>query len=271
MALNSFGAEISSGTFSSLLAQPVSRLKIWQTKILAARGLACWSVGVCHGPPFYRAFSLQMPLSISTTLFNLFFWVGIVCLVVFSGGLWTVLLLRQVAAAFWFTLLVPGAIAGDSRRTIQRPIRRIFGRHGRERLGLYSLAGFFFARWLFFRAQDVQWSGGAIVMPEMRGCRHGSRGRGRRGASLASARRAVAEGNPVASIAIRHGAARCWCCTSASCAVRKFGHDQTQFSDMEFVLEIFWGLWLVLPMLVGAPPWPRNASSELWKANSACR
>ena len=34
LALNSFGAEISTGTFSNLLAQPISRQKIWETKIL---------------------------------------------------------------------------------------------------------------------------------------------------------------------------------------------------------------------------------------------
>ena len=38
LALNSFGAEISSGTFSNLLAQPVSRQKIWDTKILLLAG-----------------------------------------------------------------------------------------------------------------------------------------------------------------------------------------------------------------------------------------
>ena len=41
-------------------------------------------------------------------LLDLFTGVGTFGLVVFSGGLWTVLLLRQVAAAFWFTVLVPG-------------------------------------------------------------------------------------------------------------------------------------------------------------------
>ena len=34
IALNSFGAEISSGTFSMLLSQPVSRDRIWRTKTL---------------------------------------------------------------------------------------------------------------------------------------------------------------------------------------------------------------------------------------------
>ena len=33
-------------------------------------------------------------------------------------------------------------------------------------LGLYSLAGFFFARWLFLRAQDVAWSGGVIAFQD---------------------------------------------------------------------------------------------------------
>ncbi len=38
LVLNSFGAEISSGTFSNLLAQPISRQKIWDTKILLLAG-----------------------------------------------------------------------------------------------------------------------------------------------------------------------------------------------------------------------------------------
>ena len=35
---------------------------------------------------------------------------GLFALVVYSGGLWTVLLLRQVAAAFWITLIIPAAL-----------------------------------------------------------------------------------------------------------------------------------------------------------------
>ena len=106
LALNSFGAEVSSGTFSNLLAQPISRQQIWDTKIslLAA---ALFIVGVCwSGCGIARLMMLGRELN----LLDLFSGVVTFGLVVFSGGLWAVLLLRQVAAAFWFTLLVPGVI-----------------------------------------------------------------------------------------------------------------------------------------------------------------
>jgi len=164
LAISSFGSEISSGTFSNLLAQPISRQKLWDTKILVlavsllAVGIFWSACGVVRLALLGRNLGL---LDLATT-------VGTFGLVVFSGGLWTVLLVRQVAAAFWFTVLVPGVmlvglvglLAGNSDEFNEGVIASV--------LGIYSLAGFFFARWLFFRAQDVQWSGGAIVLPEMR-------------------------------------------------------------------------------------------------------
>lgn len=165
LALNSFGAEFSSGTFSNLLAQPVSRQKIWETKILLlAASLLIFGI-IWSACGTIRLMMLGRNLN----LLDLFTGVGTFGLVVFSGGLWTVLLLRQVAAAFWFTVLAPGVIlvilaglfGGESDEFMSGMIV--------STLGVYSLAGFFFARWLFFRAQDLQWSGGNIVMPEMRG------------------------------------------------------------------------------------------------------
>ena len=106
LALNSFGAEISSGTFSNLLAQPVSRQKIWETKILLL-AVSLSLVGIFWGG--CGIIRLEM-LGRDLNLLDLFTGVGTFGLVVFSGGLWTVLLLRQVAAAFWFTVLVPGVL-----------------------------------------------------------------------------------------------------------------------------------------------------------------
>ena len=165
LALNSFGAEISSGTFSNLLAQPVSRQKIWDTKI-SLLAVSLIIIGIFwSGCGIVRLIMLGRNLD----LLDLFTGVGIFGLVVFSGGLWTVLLLRQVAAAFWFTVLVPGFLLVI--------LMGLFADHSDEFgngmvacvLGLYSLAGFFFARWLFFRAQDCQWTGGTLVLPEMGG------------------------------------------------------------------------------------------------------
>jgi len=99
--------------------------------------------------------------------YNLLISIGLIAAATFTGGLWTTLLLRQLAAAFWLTLLVPtvlSAIAGvflaDSQSvSLVVAVLSIV-------IGSYSIAGFLFARWLFFRAQDVGWSGGVIAMPE---------------------------------------------------------------------------------------------------------
>jgi ABC-type transport system involved in multi-copper enzyme maturation permease subunit/alpha-tubulin suppressor-like RCC1 family protein len=245
LALNSFGGEISLGTFSNLLAQPVSRQKIWETKILLL-AVSLLIVGIFWGGcGLVRLKMIGRDLNFP----DLFMGVGTFGLVVFSGGLWTVLLLRQVAAAFWFTVLVPGVLlalvagffGGESNEFMNGMIVSV--------LGLYSLAGLFFARWLFFRAQDVQWSGGTIVMPEMRGLARlksatGSLRRWRPQAALFWKEIQLHQSQFVlaGALALLH---------LGALATRKFG-DFRKNSDMEFILEIFWGLWLVMPMLVGA-------------------
>lgn len=244
LALNSFGSEISMGTFSNLLAQPVSRQKIWDTKILVLAA-SLLAVGI-----FWSACGIirLTMLGRNPGLLDLFTGLGIFGLVVFSGGLWTVLLLRQVAAAFWFTVLVPGFIlafhtgllAGFPDDFVQGMTAVV--------LGLYSLAGFFFARWLFFRAQDVQWTGGTIAMPEVRGL-----------PAWLSSLAAKRFGHPRTALwwkelqlhqsqfvialvlAVLH---------LGVIVTRNLGHFRKN-STTEFILEIFWGLWLVMPLIVG--------------------
>ncbi len=247
IALNSFGGEISAGTFTTMLAQPVSRLKIWQTKIvLLALSLLIlaflWSVSfVLSVKPFgsNTDFNSLLDMLAAVTVFGL---------AAFSGGLWTVLLLRQAAAAFWFTLLLPGVIlivttgffGGGDGNFFEGVVVII--------LGLYSLSGFFFARWLFLRAQDVQWSGGTIVMPEMRGLpawfsksvwQRNFRPRAalwRKEFQLHQSQFIMA----FALLLLHLGVllARNFC-------------DLTRSPDLKYILEVFWGLWFVMPVLVG--------------------
>jgi ABC-type transport system involved in multi-copper enzyme maturation permease subunit len=104
MALNSFGREVSAGTFSNLLAQPVARARIWWTKaVLLAVALAvifcAWWFSCLLCAPIEMSPDELRDTSVGTALF---------LLVTYSGGLWAVLLFRQVAVAFWFTLIVPG-------------------------------------------------------------------------------------------------------------------------------------------------------------------
>ncbi len=116
-------------------------------------------------------------------------------------------------------------------------------------LGAYSLAGFFFARWLFFRAQDLQWSGGAIVLPELRGLRR-----------LKAAGSGVRAWRPHSALFWKEiqlhqsqfiFAGVLLVLHLGVLAARQFGNFRKN-SDTEFILEIFWGLWLVLPLLTGA-------------------
>ncbi len=244
LALNSFGAEISSGTFSNLLAQPIPRQKIWETKIvLLAAALLTVGIFWCTCG-IIRLIILGRDLD----LLDLFTGVGTFGLVVFSGGLWTVLLLRQVAAAFWFTVLVPGFMLVM--------VMGLFADHSDEFgegmvvsvLGLYSLAGFFFARWLFFRAQDSQWSGDAIVLPEMTGLPAwiswpAAKGIGDPRTSLWRKEIQLHQSQFVlaGALAVLH---------LGVIVTRHLGHFRRN-STTELILESFWALWLVMPVLVG--------------------
>ncbi len=167
---------------------------------------------------------------------------------VFSGALWTVLLLRQVAAAFWFTLLVPGVIMVI--------IVAIFGGRSDDfvsgmtasALGIYSLVGFFFARWLFLRAQDLQWSGGAIVMPEMHGLGwlksvSGRQPMWRPRAALYWKEIQLHQSQFVIAFVLVE-------LHLGVIAVRKF-YDLENSRDLKSALEAFWGIGLVMPLLVG--------------------
>ncbi len=259
VGLSSFGGEVSAGTLPNLLAQPMPREKIWETKItllalallvLAVIWTGAFLIGSGHGDDLDNVDWLG-PCSLVITF----------GLVVFSGGLWTVLLLRQVAAAFWFTLIVPGAILTVLAALFSDHDGNFFQGVIVTTMGLYSLAGFFFARWLFLQAQDVQWSGGTIALPEMRGLKWwGTRSResgivGVSGSSVASPHRP----RPCAALwrkeLMLHQsqfvvAFVLLVLHLGVLAVRNFS-DLSNSKDLKFMLEIFWGLWLVLPLLVG--------------------
>ena len=242
LALSSFGGEVSTGMFAGLLTQPVSRQKIWDTKIaLLALSLLVLGLLWCGtSAKWINAHPSWMDLLTPVFLF---------LPVIFTGGLWTVLLLRQVVGAFWFTILVPvgliailGELLGDGSYEWVTGVMALA-------LGIYSLAGFFFARWLFFRAQDVQWSGGVIVMPELgrltwfktgAATRRGWRPRWAllgKELKLHQAQFVIAGLLLVLHLGV--------------VLTRTLGHFARN-STTEYLLEVFWVLWLVMPLLVGA-------------------
>jgi ABC-type transport system involved in multi-copper enzyme maturation permease subunit len=244
MTLSSFGREISSNTFSNLLAQPIPRARIWWTKTLllaAAVGIvwAVWWFCLLQNHNFRRVPAEGIRSVFVITVLFVF--------AAYSGGLWTVLLFRQVAAAFWFTLLLPAAMVMMTNYLLQNQTDWI-NKALMVVFGVYSLAGFLFARWLFLRAQDVHWTGGALALP---GWRRKTAAVTKRGAKRRHPWRSLfakeiqlhqSQLMIAGILALLHG-----CVLLA----RKFGGDLRGHLILEILLDGFWILWFVMPLLVG--------------------
>ena len=247
MALTTIGRESSLNTFSTMLAQPAERLRFWKTKlsVLSAAFLTVfllWLVAFVFSW-WTRGGSDLVPEHILIAA-------CLIATATFTGGLWATLLLRQIAGAFWLTLVVPAVLSGltaaflevfDSELYVIAALCVI--------TGIYSVGGFLFARWLFFRAQDVGWTGGNIVLPEWK---------------LFSARSATGEEvrirRPVFALLKKEiqlhqisllGAAGLLVAHIGVLVLRanhKFAHD----SAGEVLTAIFWMFWLMLPVMIGA-------------------
>jgi len=262
LAVNSFGREFSSGTFQSLLSQPMERGQIWRTKLR----LLFWA-SVLIFAVYFSSCDLRLWLTLTTNQSVWYLNPTIIAgdfrsamagsaaalFVALSGGLWTTLLLRQITAAFWITFLTPAAVF----TLIVLVMSNLFNFASDVVVycvlygvaGLYTVFAFWFARRLFLRAQDVAWTGGTIALPEMRSApKMFARGAERRcwrprGALFWKELQLHQAAFIMAgALALLH---------LGVLAARHLGHYQRN-SSTEFILEIFWGLWLVMPLLVGA-------------------
>jgi ABC-type Na+ efflux pump permease subunit len=241
--ITSFGQELSSGSFASLLSLPMERRSIWTIKTTAlAVGssliLFAWVVSVMMRNLLSDA---------SIPLFPNFEFLLLSAITMFSGALWTTLLLRQMVAAFALTLLIPATVMfwmGLLSDHFHWPNRVATGV-----LLAYSIGGFFWARYLFLRAQDTQWTGGNVFFSW----------RGKVSASKA------------ASISVRPGhwlpaldwkeiqlqqpnlliAALVLLLHLSAVFIRKM-HPHFDNPAVLFMLQQFWMLWFLMPLLVGS-------------------
>lgn len=190
LALTPFGQELNWGTFPVLLAQPVSRQRLWVVKtVVAAVALVLAFIAFNLSTHFRVASTLE---SMKHTVWRNAFEVpnehtayftqfivdtkraatrdslligGLEVLAGFAGGLWTTLLFRQVTAAFWLTWLVPmglALLAGSLFKSLPDAMSRA----GLALiLGAYSAAGYLWAKRFFLQVQDTQWTGGVVALP----------------------------------------------------------------------------------------------------------
>jgi hypothetical protein len=252
MALTTIGREASLNTFSLLMSQPTERIRIWKTKlsVLAVAFLIVFVVWlVAFGIAFFNS---SVDADAAENAYNLFITICLIGTATFTGGLWTTLLLRQIAGAFWLTLLVPAVLAGlttgftgflaeNNSGNVIIPVLCVV-------LGIYSVGGFLFARWLFFRAQDVGWSGGNLELPEWK--------------IFARPENAVSLRNrkPVFALfkkefqlqqAAFMGAVGLLALHIGIIVLRKY-HHFAKDSAGEVLTSIFWLLWLVLAPVIGS-------------------
>jgi ABC-type transport system involved in multi-copper enzyme maturation permease subunit len=258
LGINSFGEELNYNTFSVMLAQPMKRPRIWLVKVvtLATAFVSVWLTGILLASwqsgvlrllwhPHYPWVHLHPEFS------GAFEFITLATLVAFSGGLWTTLLLRQIAGAFWFTLLTPLAIVLGISAVFQDWI--VLGKSINTfivaALVLYSVAGFLLAWRLFMRAQDVQWTGGEISLPHYQ-----------RTSELRAGARAPRPRHWLSALAwkelqLHQGAfliaAIILVLHLTAYFIRMF-HPHTQNPDLQFVFEAIWTLWLMMPLLIGA-------------------
>jgi hypothetical protein len=246
LVLESFGREFSSNTFSNLLAQPVSRERIWRTKTLVTfMALACVLV------VWWWAFIIR-PLGASpffTQYRGIMLTAGIFALTIYAGGLWTILLFRQVAVAFWFVLLVPGLLIVALTAVWEVQNKPAGNEIIVGVMVAYAIASFLFARRLFLRAQDVQWTGGVITLPNW------VKLPGRTAAGLPLSRR------PLMALITKeihlHQALFVMAGVLALLhlgvvLVRHFAPSlAVHYGFVDLLYKGFWVLWLVMPLLIG--------------------
>lgn len=248
MALTTIGRESSLNTFSLLMSQPAERRRIWQTKlsVLAVAFLIVFFVWLgAFGVAFFNS---SVDADAAENSYNLFIAICLIATATFTGGLWTTLLLRQIAGAFWLTLLVPAVLTGLTAGFLAE-------NHSNNAviavlcvvLGIYSVGGFLFARWLFFHAQDVGWSGGNLELPEWK--------------IFARSDNAASTRNrkPVFALFKKElqlhqvtlmGAVGLLALHIGILVLRKY-HHFAEDSAGEVLTSIFWLLWLVIPVVIG--------------------
>ena len=255
LAGDSFGREFSLGTFQSLLSQPIERRQIWRAKItvlfFATLLIFAAYLASCE-LRFHQGLKNPAWHLIESGFHNAMIGSGVAWFVALTGGLWAALLLRQIAAAFWITLLAPLGILVVISLCL--PAKLANNDHVVIPLlysaaGIYGAAGFWLAHRLFHRAQDAGWTGGVINFSSWRYFETGFK------SSVFTRQR-----KPVTALLKKefqlHSISLFFVCALLALHIgifflRIFYANSHRDSLAAGVSDFFWVLWLVVPPVIG--------------------
>jgi ABC-type transport system involved in multi-copper enzyme maturation permease subunit len=261
-AVDSFGREFSLGTFQSLLAQPIERRQIWRTKIpvlfFAVALIFAGYFASCELRLHQIVVDSNSVWHFNTAIIESDFahamtTSGALLFVALTGGLWTALLLRQIASAFWITFLTPAillmVIAIFMSKFFNSASDMIVGIVLYSAAFIYSISGFWLAHRLFHRAQDVAWTGGVISFSKWRYFESGSK------SSISTRDRKPLTALLKKEFQLQSISLFCACALLALhigvFSLRIFYANFHKNSFADGVSEFFWALWLVMPLVIG--------------------
>jgi ABC-type transport system involved in multi-copper enzyme maturation permease subunit len=262
LVIDSFGREFSPGIFTMLMSQPVERRQIWRTKmtvlflasalIFAVYFITCEArlhLAVANPTSIWHV----NPKIIGSDFRNAMIASVAVMLVALSGGLWTTLLLRQIAAAFWITLLTPIGLLllivfvmskffNSTSDVVAYSV--LYGA-----AGLYSISGFWLAHRLFHRAQDAAWMGGVINFSAWRYFESGNQAAisVRRRRPMASLLKKEFQLHSVSLICAGAVLALHIAALIVRASYGNFHRDSLIYG----LTTMFWVFWLIIPLILG--------------------
>ncbi len=246
MALSSFGREFGMNTFPLMLAQPLARSHIWRNKVAVLAGaiatvwfgfLVSWVVNYSLKVGNFTWFTNNIRADFMTVGFLM-----LTPVVVFVSGLWATLLLRQMVAAFWFAALIPVVML------VAFEWKGVTALTESIAFGIYSILGFWWAWRLFSHAQEAAWTGGEVTLPAWQSSRTASEAAMR---PFRPIRALVWKELKLQQIALV-GMGALFLLHLGIVLVRKATHGTIENPLVTTVLEMFGGIWFIVPMVTAS-------------------
>ncbi len=176
-----------------------------------------------------------------------------VLFVALTGGLWTALLFRQIAAAFWITFLAPAGLLMATLFFVPATMaanEHVFTALLYSLAGLYAIGGFWLAHRLFHRVQDAGWTGGVVSFSRWRYYESRSK------SSVSTRHR-----KPVVALIKKEFQLQSisWFCAAAllvlhlAVIVMRYVHGSFERDSVASVTsEFFWTIWLAMPLIISS-------------------